>query len=128
MRAFVKTLSLLVLSAWLTGCTSTSVTNLTPRQHLRNADGVYLMEAEWRSNQANIRKETIKPYVVIGLEEFPMRRTLMLPNRWEALVPIATQKSLIHYRFKFDFNYAQMNGDKPDSKLSMPYQLEIKDK
>lgn len=128
MQSFAKFLPLLALSAVISGCASTSVTNLTPRQEQRNPNGLYSIEALWNSSQQNIRKDSIKPKVVIGLEEFPMHQTLMLSNRWEALIPVPADKNLVHYHFKFDFNYTDFNGIKPDSRLSGPYQLEIQDK
>src|SRR5207244_2083832 len=67
----------------LTGCTTT-LTNLTPRQQTRNPNGLYPVEVMWDSQAADILKDTIKGYVVVGQDAYPMQRSTMLTNRWEA--------------------------------------------
>ncbi|MEP6663107.1 MAG: hypothetical protein ABJC04_05520 [Verrucomicrobiota bacterium] len=109
----------------LAGCSS--ITNLTPTQQSRNALGLYTVEAAWDSRQQSIRPDSFHPSVVVGLENYPMRRTLLLKNRWEALVPVSADKNSIYYRFKFDFDYNAIPQPLPDSKLSREYKLEITD-
>ena len=57
-----------------------------------------------------------------------MRKTSLMKNRWETLVPIPADKNVINYRFKFDFEYNAIPQPRPDSILSREYQLEIGDK
>jgi len=48
-----------------------------------------------------------------------------MTNRWEGLVPVPPGTSLVHYRYKFDFNYSGMGKPKADSALSQEYTLRI---
>jgi hypothetical protein len=121
-----KVLPLLLLPALLAGCTS--ITNLTPRQQARNAAGFYPVEMVWDSNRQAIRKETLKPTVLVGEEAYPMRPALMLKKRWETLIPVPASSNYVNYRIKVDFEYNDIPVPRPDSRLSPPYQLEIKDK
>lgn len=123
----LKHVSLLGLSLLLCGC-STTITNLTPSQQPRNATGLYPFEVLFNSDQKTIRKETIKPYVVIGLEATPMQPAPVLRNRWETLVQIPPDKKFVNYRFKFDYEYSAIPQRRAGSVLSAPYQLEILDK
>ena len=120
-----KFLAVGTLALALVGCTSTSIVNLTPKQQPRNQDGLYLVEAEWQSNQRSVRYETLAPLVVIGTNTYPMRQTQLLTNRWEALIPAAKDQKAINYYYKFDFKYTTMPGRLNDSKTSAPYQLQI---
>jgi hypothetical protein len=121
-----KTIALMLLPVLLAGCTS--ITNLTPRQHVRNKDGLYLFEAAWSSRQQSIVKESLKPYVVIGLDYYPMEPTPLVSNRWETLVPVPANQKFVNYRYKFDFDYLAIPVRRQDSRLSEPYTLEIRDK
>jgi len=120
-----KILAVGVLALAFAGCTSTSIVNLTPKQQARNADGLYLVEAEWQSNQRSVRYDTLTPKVVIGTNQYPMRQTQLLTNRWEALVPASKDQKAINYHYKFDFQYTTVPTRLNDSKVSAPYQLLI---
>lgn len=113
------------LALALTGCTSTNIVNLSPKQQPRNQDGLYLVEAEWQSNQRSVRYDTLTPLVVVGTNTYPMRQTQLLTNRWEALIPAAKDQKAINYYYKFDFKYSTMPGRMNDSKTSAPYLLQI---
>lgn len=123
----MKRICLLVLLPFLfTGC-ATTITNLTPNETVRNPDGLYPFEVIWDSTQESIREQSLQAYVIIGLEAFPMQRTPLLKNRWEALVPIPANENYVNYRYKFDFLYDSIPRPKESSKLSNPYQLHIID-
>ena len=123
----MKKLLLLSLAPLLfAGCST--ITNLTPSQQPRNASGLYSLEAAWDSRQQSIRDNSMKPSVMVGMEIYPMRKTSLMSNRWETLVPIPADKSVINYRFKFDFDYNAIPKPLPDSKLSREYNLQIVDK
>ena len=131
MIRFWKNLALisLVLTMFL-GCnsrslTKSSITNLTPPTLTANEAGLYMVECYWRSNQQSLKEDTIKAVVRIGTEDFPMRKTPKLPNRWEALIPVDPAKGWIEYRFKFDYEYAAIPERRKDSRLSEPFQLKI---
>lgn len=115
----------IALPLLLTGCATSSITNLTPAQEPRNANGLYPVEAVWQSSQQSVVTDSIKPYVVVGLEAYPMRPTPLLKNRWETLVPIPADKDHIYYQFKFDYEYKGMPARRPDSVLSPEQRLDI---
>lgn len=128
-----RRLALVLSLVLLGGCTTdsfynTAITNLTPGSLARNAEGLYLLEAHWRSNQQSIRQDSFKPQVKVGTEYFPMRRTPLLPDRWEALVPVAADQRYLHYQFKFDYLVNGIPVARPDSKLSGTYRLEVSDR
>jgi len=123
-----KTIPLLLLALFLAGCASTSITNLTPRQLLREANGLYPFEVALDTNQQTLKHDTVKPYVLVGSRVYPMQSALMLKNRWEALVPIPATNKFVSYRYKFDYNYNRFGERGADSRLSPQYQLEITEK
>jgi len=114
-------LSLLTLAA--TGCHT--ITNLTPSQMPRNTAGVYPIEAKFDHQEQALRKETIKPYVMVNETFYPMDPTPRMKNRWEALVPVPPDQDALYYRFKFDYEVNAIPVPKKDSKLSGTYKLTI---
>lgn len=116
-----------LLALGLTGCTSSTIINLTPSQQARNDSGLYLVEAEWKSNQRSIRYDTLAPKVVIGTNEYTMRQTQLLTNRWEALIPVPKDEKHLNYHYKFDFKFTTVPAKLNDSKVSPPYQLNVVD-
>lgn len=121
--------SSLAAAALLVGCGTTStVTLLSPRTQVRNAEGLYPVEIEFRSNMQALRKETLKPYLQVGDNNYPMRRTPRLENRWETLLPVPATNSLTDYRVKVDFEYNAIPVPRSNSVLSPPYRLQIRDK
>jgi hypothetical protein len=124
MMTTARFLALFVVALLLSGC-KTTVTNLTPAQAPRNTNGLYLFEVALDTSEQVLRKETIKPYVQMGEELYPMKPAPVLKNRWETLVPIAADKQVVNYRYKFDYEYNSIPKRGQGSKLSAPYQLEI---
>jgi hypothetical protein len=125
-KRIIKTLPLLLLTLCFTGCVS--ITNLTPSRGVRSANGLYPFEVGWESNQQSLRKDSIKAYVILGPNSYPMQPTPVVENRWETLVPIPADKKYVSYRYKFDYEYNSIPTPRPTSKLSPSYQLEIVDK
>ncbi len=121
-------LPLLVCCTLLAGCTTTTLTNLTPRQLSRNANGIYTFEVLLDTKQQTLRQETIKPYVLIGFNVYPMEPALVMKNRWEALIPVPADKKFVSYRYKFDYDYNRFGPRGSNSKLSQQYQLDISEK
>ncbi|HOX03210.1 MAG TPA: hypothetical protein P5555_13250 [Candidatus Paceibacterota bacterium] len=115
-----------LLVAMATGC-HTTVTNLTPSQQVRNKAGMYPLSVAWDSNQQSLQKETIEACVQVGLQIYPMQSTPLVKNRWETLVPVPADQSLLNYRFKFDYESLGMPHRRQNSRLSPPYQLKIID-
>jgi hypothetical protein len=124
-KRFLPFLSLPLL--FLAGCTSV-FTNLTPQTQVRNTNNLYTVEVAMTSRQQTLRWDSIKPQILLGTETFPMRPTLLMTNRWEGLIPVSPGTNLVHYRYKFDFQYNAMGPARPDSALSPEYSLRILDK
>jgi uncharacterized protein YceK len=115
---------LLVLPLFLFGCSS--ITNLTPTEYPRSANGYYRVEAMWKSNRSVIRTNSFKPLVVVDLQTYPMRPVPLVEDRWEAFVPIPAGENNIHYHYKFDFVDDGWNKPKADSLMSATYSLNVK--
>jgi hypothetical protein len=109
----------------LTGC-STTFTRLTPLQQPRNANNFYPVEVIFSSTQQSLRWDSIKPFVLVNGELYPLRPVPVVQNRWEGLVPVPPTASSVNYRFKFDYLYNNVGtAPKPGSFLSPIYQLKI---
>jgi hypothetical protein len=108
----------------LAGCNGT-ITNLTSNQETRNTNGFYTVEAEFESRQQTLRWQDIHPSVVVDNDSYPMHRTALMTNRWETLIPLPEGKKTIYYRFKFDYDSTGFGTNKPDSRLSQIYRLEV---
>jgi uncharacterized protein YceK len=116
-------LPLLAAASLLGGCTT--ITNLTPAMQPRNSTGLYSIEVQWDTREQAIRPETLKPSVLVGLDLYAMKPTPLVQNRWETLVPIAPDKDSIRYRFKFDYDVAEIPARHKGSKLSPEFKLQI---
>jgi len=110
------------------GCVSSRITNLTTTRQPRNASGVYPVEFVWDSNQSSIIDSSIKPYVVIGTEFYPMRPSIGIGNRWETVIPVPADKTFTVYHFKVDYHYRGFGNPEKSSRLSNSYRLDIVDK
>ena len=77
------------------------------------------------TRQQSLKWETIRPQIVIGNDTYPMRRTPLMTNRWEGLVPVPPTEKVVHYRYKFDFDYNTFGTPKGDSALSPEYTLHV---
>ena len=108
----------------LAGCAAT-FTNLTPKQQVRNPDNQYMVEVAFNSRQQTLRWDSIRPQIMVGSEYYPMRQTLLMKNRWEGLVPVSPGTNVVHYRYKFGFDYNAFGSPREDSALSEEYTLRI---
>ena len=112
----------------LVGCAST-FTRLTPLEQPRNSYNQYPVEVAFYSTQQSLRWDSIKPYVLVNGDLYPLRPVAMLTNRWEGFVPVPASENVASYRFKFDYLYNSFNSaPKPDSAWSPSYQLRIQDR
>ena len=118
---------LLLLLLLINGC-ATNLTNLTAQHQERNPNNLYPVEVALVSRQQTLRWDSIRPQILVGTEFYPMRPTQLMTNRWEGLVPVPAGTNIVHYRYKFDFNYNAMGNPKADSALSREYTLRIIDK
>lgn len=112
-----------------TGCVTTTpvITNLTPLQQPRSETGMYTVEMSFISRQQSLRWDSIKPHVVIGTEFYPMTRTPIMRNRWEALIPVPAHANSVTYRYKVDFKSNEFGYRGEDSAFSREYKLTIID-
>ena len=111
--------------ALLAGCTSSSITNLTPQTVSRSPDGLYPIEARWDTGQRSIQGDSFTPYVVVGTQFYPMQRVATMTNHWEALLPVPADKRFVNYQFKFDYDHKGTGSSRGDSLRTPNYQLEI---
>jgi len=121
-----KFLPLLLLPLLLGGCNAT-FTNLTPKQHPRNANNLYPVEVAFNSRQQTLRWESIKPQIVVGSESYPMKATPLMTNRWEGLVPVPAGGNIVHYHYRFDFETTDFGKLTPDNARSPEYRLQVVD-
>ena len=112
----------------LSGCATSRITNLTPTRQPRNASGVYPVEFVWDTQQQSLIDGSLKPVVVIGFDQYPMRPALNIANRFEAVIPVPADKNFTVYHFKVDYMYRGYGSPRMDSKLSPSYRLDISDK
>ncbi len=110
----------------LAGCTAT-FTNLTPHQQLRSTNNLYRVEVAMDTRQASLRWSSIQPKIVVGSESYPMAPTPLMTNRWEGMLPVSPTVNLVHYRYKFDFDYNAFGGPRADSAVSPAYTLKVLD-
>jgi hypothetical protein len=125
LKKFLPLLPVLLLA----GCTTTATfTHMTPSQQPRNADNLYPVEVAFTSQQQSLRWDSVKPYVLVGGQSFPLRPVPIVKNRWEGLVPVPATKNAVTYRFKFDYLYNSFgSAPKPDSSWSPVYTLKVID-
>ncbi|MBC8242798.1 MAG: hypothetical protein H8E20_00260 [Verrucomicrobia bacterium] len=109
----------------MAGCTTSTITNLTPRELPWSQTGLYPVEAMYHSNQRALDADSVKPIVIVNNQAFPMRQTQLTEGRWETLLPIPDGTRVVNYHFKFDYEYSAVLMRGADSKLSPPYQLRI---
>jgi hypothetical protein len=111
----------------LTGC-STTFTRLTPLEQPRNPNNLYPVEVQFNSTQQSLRWDSLKPYVLVNGELYPLRPEEMVQNRWEGFVPVPSGTNAVNFRFKFDYLYNSFDTPpKPNSAWSPMYQLKIVD-
>src|SRR5215468_3872113 len=122
-----RILPLLSLPLLLAGCNAT-FTNLTPSQMVRTTNNLYEVSVALASRQQTMRWDSIKPQIMMGGEYYKMVLTPLMTNRWEGLIPVPATTNLVHYRYKFDYQYNAMGPPQPDSALSPEYTLRITDK
>ena len=119
-----KILPLLLVPLLMGGCAA-SITNLTPKQQTRNSNNSYTVEVAFDSTQQAIVWDSIKPEIVVGNDYYEMHRTALMTNRWEGSIPIPPGTSVIHYRYKFDYEKHSWGAPKNDTEYSPVYTLHI---
>jgi len=121
-----KTLMILPLLLLLAGCTSLS-TNLSAQRQLRNAENLYPVEVSFDSRQQSLRWDSIQVSVMVGKDFYQMRRTHLMNNRWEGLVPVPAGEKTVSYFYKFNYDYTDFGKVGKASAASRTYKLLILD-
>jgi hypothetical protein len=119
-------LALGLLTSMLTGCVTHTVTNLTPTGQPRATNHMYRVEYQWDSTDQTVRPGTIKPVVMIGTEEYPMKSVMKMHNRWEAWIPVPPTQSEITYYYKIAYQYTGFGKVGKASTNSKEYTLTIR--
>ena len=126
MSLIKNALGCLLLVVICSGCSS--ITNLTASRQHRTKTGLYPVEAAFRSNQQSLIQDSIKPKVVVGLDEIPMEPVPLVQDRWQAYLPVPANQQSVRYHFKFDYEYYAVPVRRGDSILSSEYKLNVSDK
>lgn len=127
MFKYKKTLLVATLLGLLVaGCGENLITNLTPTQYTRNETGQYLVELKLDSQQQTLRIDSVQPYAVVGFNEYKMRPTHKMTNRWETYVPVPPGKDSILYHFKLNYQYNRFGKPGDGSILSPEYKMIVK--
>jgi len=121
-----KTLLLVPALLLLAGC-ATTATNLSAQRQLRNANNLYPVETSFDSRQQALLWNTIQVSIIAGKEVYPMRRTHLMNNRWEGLIPVSAGVNSVSYHYKFDYQYNDFGGPSKGSASSRTYTLQIVD-
>ncbi len=121
-----KSLLLLPALVLFAGCAAVG-TNLSAQRQLRNPENLYPVEVKFDSRQQALRWDSITATVIVGKESYPMRKTHLMNNRWEALIPVPANINTIAYHYKFDYLYNDFGGPKKGSASTRTYALEILD-
>lgn len=111
----------------MAGC-ATQFTRLSPLEQPRNANNFYPVEVQFDSNQQAMRWDTIKPYVLVDGELYPLHQVPLVNNRWEGFVSVPQTSGEVDFRFKFDYLYNNFGSEpKPNSAYSPLYKMKILD-
>jgi hypothetical protein len=108
------------------GCASSQNTNLTSRSPAPSPEANYLFETTFRTHRRGVQPENVKAWVVMGLSLYPMQPVPNTENRFEALLPLPTDRSVLRYRYKFQFTYPGVLDNNINSTMSPEYELQVK--
>ena len=121
MKKFLLLLPVLLMA----GC-ATQFTRLSPLEQPRNANNFYPVEVQFDSTQQAMRWDSIKPYVLVDGELYPLHQVPLVDNRWEGFVSVPPSSSEVDFRFKFDYLYNNFGSEpKPNSAYSPLYKMKI---
>jgi hypothetical protein len=122
-KKFLPLLPVLLLA----GCTTT-FTRVTPLEQPRNTNNLYPVEVIFNSSQQALRWESLKPFVLVNGDLYPLRPVPVVPNRWEGFVPVSPTASSVTYKFKFEYLMNTVGSEpQPSSAISPQYNLKIVD-
>ncbi|MEY4692690.1 MAG: hypothetical protein RIT19_3015 [Verrucomicrobiota bacterium] len=122
---FASTAVWVLLAVLGLGCASSQNTNLTPRSAAPTPEATYLFETTFRTHRRGVQPENVKAWVVMGLNLYPMQPVPNTENRFEALLPLPTDRPVLRYRYKFEFTYPGVLDNKANSTMSPEYELQV---
>jgi len=114
---------------FLAGCsTLPTFTRTTPQEQTRNANNLYPVEVIFNSSQQSLRWDSIKAFVIVKDQRYPMKPVPMVHNRWDGFVPVPAGSNSVTYRFKFEYLCNSFGeAPRPDGSASPIYTLTIVD-
>ena len=121
-----KTLPFLLVTLLAAGC-ATQITNLTPHVQTRNQNNLYPVEVAFRSQQQNIRWDSVRPTVIVNNQPFEMHPTAMMTNRWEGYVPVPPGTDTVKYRYRVDFDVNGFGKRSAENAVSQDFTLKVRD-
>jgi hypothetical protein len=112
----------------LGGCATMSlntITNLTPSRLPRKDNDQYWFSVEFDSRQRTMIRESQRTLVIVGDEVYEMNRVPLTANRWETLVPVPADQSVVNYFYRFEFDIKGIPEPRFMVVDSKPYRLTI---
>jgi len=110
------------------GCATMSVntiTNLTPSRLPRNDDGQYWLSVKFDSRQRTMLRDTLRALVIVGEDVYELAQVPLTNDRWETLVPVPADQTVVEYFFRFEFDYKAMSAPRFTVIDSKSYRLTI---
>jgi hypothetical protein len=121
---------LMAATVVLAGCaevstTKVSNTNLTPRTIPTDAGSTYLFETTFESIRRSVDPSSVKAWVMLETQLYPMARVPNTLDRFEALVPLPPGKTYLVYKYKFEFSYPGLGTHEVNSDWSQEYRMVV---
>jgi len=121
----LKNFVFLLPALLLVGCAS-QFTRLTPLQQSRNPNNLYPVEVQFNSNEQAIRRDSLKGFVEVNGQLYPLHPEPLVANRWEGFVPVTPGSGEVEFRFKFTYLYNAFGSQpKSGSATSATYKLRV---
>ena len=102
-----------------------TITNLTPSQLPRKDNDQYWFSVELDSRQRTMIPESQRTLVIVGEEVYEMKRVPLTANRWETLVPVPADQSVVNYFYRFEFDIKSIPEPRFMVVDSKPFRLTI---
>lgn len=121
-------LGALMSTSFLTAGCEVGLKNLTPEKVIQNDSGIYALEIEAKSKNANIDPLSVKPKVVINGEIYPMSKNKTDSNTYvyDYEMPIGANRARYYYLVDYKIKYRDIYHDK---QIQSPlYDLELKNR
>jgi hypothetical protein len=108
----------------LAGC-DVKIINRTPATFSENPSGVYTITAEVQVKSGVVKKETLKPSIVIDGQIFPMTKSDLAPNMWEYDYKLPAGRSEGKYYFIATFDTSANGRDNKRDAYTEPVTFTI---